>query len=67
MANTVVMLFWKKSTLITPVALFDALMDPPVPEIPELAQALGSICLCDIGSAYYLECRLTLAQVQSML
>ena len=43
MANTVVMLCREKPTLITPVALLNALMNPPVPEIPKFAQAIGFV------------------------
>jgi len=61
------MLLREKTTLITPVALLNALMDPPMPEIPELAQTVVSFSLFNVGSAYYLKGRLTLTQVQSTL
>lgn len=68
MANTVLMLLWKEATLVTPVALLDTLMDPPVPEVSKLAKAFGSICLLNVRSFHYLESRLIIvAQVQSVI
>jgi len=67
MANTMMMLVWKETALVTPVALLNALMDPPMPKISKLTEAFGSICLLDTSSVNNLESGSIPAHIQSLI
>jgi hypothetical protein len=49
------MLAREETTFITPSALLDALVDPPMPEPTEWAQAIRTLCFLDGGAIDHLK------------